>query len=259
MIRIVAAVAIFCAGLFIAAQAQDTCIGCGVTGMFKPSGGTGWCGLVPVQGSLVNCWPFDTAHSSSATVQDVTGGKNATMSNFSLVGSGPSTNLNNAGSFNGTSSIGTTTLANLPTSAFTLNIWLNPNSGGGGGNRPLANCHPASNSEGFELLAGGSGNQATLYIGNGTLNVQAVTGGSLTAGSWSMVTFAYNGATLTPYLNASAGTPGALTGPLVNCSTDVAFGYDPAYSGDYYNGYIAGVAFWNTALTGAQITTLHGL
>lgn len=39
MIRVIPAVAIFCAGLFIAAQAQDTCIGCGVTGMYKASGG----------------------------------------------------------------------------------------------------------------------------------------------------------------------------------------------------------------------------
>ena len=51
----------------------------------------------------INCWPFDAAHTTTSVATDVVGGKNATLSNVTLLGSGPTTNLNNAGVFNGIS------------------------------------------------------------------------------------------------------------------------------------------------------------
>lgn len=57
MRALIAAVAIFCAGLFITAQAQDTCIGCGIYGMYKSAASCG--GSTPTidthgQGSTVS-------------------------------------------------------------------------------------------------------------------------------------------------------------------------------------------------------------
>jgi hypothetical protein len=67
-------------------------IGGGVWGDAKPASGvTGWCSKIP-QSGLVNCWPFDSTYTTSSTATDPIGGKNATLTNVTLNGSGPSTN-----------------------------------------------------------------------------------------------------------------------------------------------------------------------
>jgi hypothetical protein len=226
----------------------------GVGGAGDPAGGgggSGWCSKIP-QSGLVHCWPFDTANTSGSTATDTVGAKNATLTSVTLNGSGPSTNLNNAGVFNGTSSTGTTTLANVPTAAFSIVTWVKPTATGTGG-RYMANCHTDSDNNGFQLE-----NSSTWVadIGNGTTFAADSTNTSSTA--WGMVTWTYNGTTITAYLNAAAQNTSTLTGPLTGCATNIAFGFNPAYSGDFFGGLIAGVAIYNRALSSSEVTTING-
>ena len=221
-------------------------------------GGTGWCGLVPVQGSLVNCWPIDTAHTTSSLATDVTGGKNATLTNITLNGSGPSTNLNNAVNCNGTSSTALSTLANLPTSAFTISFWVNPAASGSNVD-PFANgCPDCGGNTGFRVVATSAGPTYSLKAGNGVVTASVAQSGA-TVGSWFMQTWTWNGATITPYQNGTAGTGSAFVGTLSAGSANVGFCYNPSFPGDFVNTLMSGIAIWNTALTSGQVTTLAGL
>lgn len=218
---------------------------------------SGWCALIPQTG-LANCWSFDTAHTTSSTATDSVGGQNATLNNVILNGSGPSTNLNNSAQFNGTSSTGPTTLVNLPTTAFSLVIHLDPSTLTGNP-RPVANCHTDADNNGFQmLLASGF---AYINIGNGTTFAQVNTPSALTVSAWNMVTYTWDGSTLTPYLGATAGGTSAFTGPIAytTCTTDFTFGWNPSYMNDLYSGGIAGVAVYTRAVTSGEVTTINGL
>ena len=246
-------IAILCAGMIAWAQVPMTGAGLGIP-VASGGGVTGWCGAIPQTG-LVNCWPFDSTYTTTSVATDPIGGKSATLTNVTLNGSGPSSNLNNAGVFNGTSSNGVTTLVNVPTATFSLVIWLNSplvlN------NRPIANCHTDSDNNGIKLTYFGSG-EFLFYIGNGTSNKAAVSN-VVTANTWNMFTWTYDGTTLTNYTGTSVGGTNTMAGPLTNCVTDIAFGYNPAYSGDWYSGKIAGVAIYNTSLSSGQVATINGL
>jgi hypothetical protein len=256
------AVLLFCAGLFCLAQAPSRAAGW--LPLVKGSGGTEWCGLIPAQGNLLNCWPYDTAHSTSSTVTDVTGGKNASMSNFSLNGSGPtgSPNLNNAGSFNGSSTIGTTSLPGLPlTGPYTLAMWIKT-AGTSGFPVPMTNdANTTASNNGFQVrLNTGSTSAPDLFTGYGSgFNTVGYNGGNYTAGSWNLLVWTFDGSTtMIPYVNATSNGSFTINGSFTSGSTNVTFGYAPGYGG-YYNGLLAGVGIWNVVLTSTQITTLNGL
>jgi hypothetical protein len=49
------------------------------------------------------------------------------------------------------------------------------------------------------------------------------------------------------------------TGPIGTPTNNIRFGYDPAYSGDFYQGLIAGVVIYTRALTSGEVSTTNGL
>lgn len=236
-----------------------------LTGAGKQSSGgggvTGWCSLIQ-QSGLTNCWPWDSTYTTTGTAQDPIGGKNATLTSVTLNGSGPGTHLNNAGVFNGTTShgdtTGTTTL--LTGSTWTLVMWTNFNIAGASGNRLMANDHTDSDHNGFQV-AKGSSNCVSSDIGNGTTDNGTTTASNCPATTaWHCLAWTYSGGTLTPYLDGTAGTTAALTGPVTSGSNSMSFGFNPSYSGDFYNGMLAGVAIYgSTALTSGQVSTLCGI
>jgi hypothetical protein len=236
------------------AYGQTNIIGGGVWGDVKRSAGvSGWCGLIP-QSGLVNCWPYDTAHTTSGTATDVIGSKNSTQTNVTLNGSGPSTNLNNAIVCNGTSSRGDTALANLPTAAFSLVMWVNTSTTANG--RIIANDHTDNDNNGFEVNV--STSNTVLYLGNGTTAVPTGTGG-FSAATWTMITYTYDGTTVRAYVNATTGGTASFTGPVSAGTNNVSFCVNPSYNGDWYPGMIAGVAIFNRALSAGEVTTINGL
>jgi hypothetical protein len=216
-------------------------------------GVTGWCSLIP-QGGLVNCWPFDSTYTTTSTATDPIGGKNATLTNVTLNGSGPSTNLNNAAVCNGTSSHGDTALSNLPTTAFSLVVWVNR--AGAIGNRIMADDHTDSDFKGFQVRD--NGGTVFLDTGNGTTTT-ATDSNAITTNTWTMLTWTYSGTTVTPYTNTTAGTAGSFTGPIAAPTNNTSFCFNPAYSGDFYAGKLAGVAIYNRPLTSGEVATINGL
>lgn len=262
---ILLSLALFCLGGFLVAHAQETVIGSGVYGTFKSSGGlTGWCSLVPAQANLTHCWPWDSTYTTSSTAQDPVGGSNATLTSVTLAGSGPSIHLNNSGVFNGTSSIGATSLAQgLTGTTWTLNIWTMITTNVTGNQRAMANCCPACGgpADGWEFEQPPYNGTGVIDLGNGTNDVSVAVGVAPTVSTWYMYTITYSNGAVTTYLNGSSNSSGTLTGggSLGACSFNVAFGYNPSFSGGYFPGNLAGVAMWNTVLSGPQIATLHGL
>lgn len=224
------------------------------------SGGvTGWCGAIPQTG-LVNCWPFDSTYTTSGTATDPVGGKNATLTNVTLNGSGPSANLNNSGAFNGLTSEGDTTLTGPPGSAFSIVIWINPQTAISGAARAMSNCHTDSDNNGFQIIPQAAPSDIVLNAGNGSTHTGGSYGQNLAIGTWEMLTATYDGTNIKQYNGATNFSTTAFTGPMTTCATNVTFGRDPAFGGvDFFEGLIAGVAIYNIALTSGQVTTINGL
>src|ERR1700688_377455 len=130
---------------------------------------SGWASLIPQTG-LVAAWPFDTANLTSGTATETVAGANATLTAVTLNGSGPNSLLNNAGIFNGTTSHGDTTLANIPTTLFTITFWVNANASMASGSRIIANDHTDADSKGFQIKADDTTVAWSVGIGNGTIN-----------------------------------------------------------------------------------------
>jgi hypothetical protein len=193
-----------------------------------------------------------TPRQSVAT--DPIGEKNATLTAVTLNGSGSTTHLNNAGVFNGTSSTGITTLAGPSTATFTISFWLSQTAFTGG--RSIANSHTDADNNGFQFL--GAGGFQVGDFGNGSSKT-TVNFGAPTTSAWHMFTITYDGVNLLGYVDGVAGSPTAFTGPMTNGVANLAFGFNPAYSGDFWAGMMAGVAIWNRALTSGEVASIAAL
>lgn len=255
---------------FKSAHAQLSLTGAG-RGTPGGSAGDTWCNLVNAVIPLTHCIPFDNASTtfcptnssgaSCGTANDVIGAKNASLQNVVALGSGPSTNLNNAGIFNSANTtLGAFTVNSLlPSSGpFTLIMYLQvPNSNG---NRMFANDNTDSDNAGFQVWMPGDATVG-LEIGNGTTKCAASKGGGQTTTAFAMDSFTYDGSTtLTPYVGSTAGstTPCTITSISAGSATDAAIGYNPAYGADYFTGYIGAIAISATAATSGNISTING-
>jgi hypothetical protein len=230
-----------------------------------PTGGggvTGWASLIP-QSGLLHAWPFDNTYSTTSTVSDPIGSSNASMSNFTLQGSGPTTHLNNAGLFNGTSSIGVCSGSLLTSEPFTLNAWVWAISTAVNAIL-LGNTVDASNN-GVSITSF-FGNFAQAQAGNGTTNASATQsdGGTNWNGNaaWNMITFTWDGTTLWNYPNGNASTnlffSTALAGPMGAPTLNWTFGAD-ATGANFLDGKLAGVAIWNRVLSSTEIAAVFAL
>jgi hypothetical protein len=202
----------------------------------------------------VAAWPFDTTYTTTSVATDPIGEKNATLTAVTLNGSGSTTHLNNAGVFNGTSSTGITTLAGPSTATFTISFWLSQTAFTGG--RSIANSHTDADNNGFQFL--GAGGFQVGDFGNGSSKT-TVNFGAPTTSAWHMFTITYDGVNLLGYVDGVAGSPTAFTGPMTNGVANLAFGFNPAYSGDFWAGMMAGVAIWNRALTSGEVASIAAL
>jgi hypothetical protein len=46
---------------------------------------------------------------------------------------------------------------------------------------------------------------------------------------------------------------------MTNGVANLAFGFNPAYSGDFWAGMMTGVAIWNRALTSGEVASIAAL
>ena len=164
-----------------------------------------------------------------------------------------------------------------PGSQLTVEAWFNAKSSSFSNNpRIVANDHTDVDYHGFQLQLNGNGScpgsslkgfgTGFFDVGNGKSQAAACWSYPLTAGTWYFYVGTYNGQSVNAYIDGQlvastpyAGGPVAAPGTesSTNCSNNtnppVSIGYNPCYGGDHFNGNLADVAIYTTALTSAQI------
>jgi hypothetical protein len=159
--------------------------------------------------------------------------------------------------FDGTSGHINTTLN--PTGSISVLTWLNlAGLSQSGDPRIVSNDHTDIDNRGFELFydLAGAGGVPTFYVGNGTGASAAVGPTALPTSGWLMLVGTYDEATIRIYLGGVLVASQAFAGAMAAGNDGIAIGYDPGYSGDYFNGSIAEVAIFGYALSAAQVRGL---
>ena len=170
-----------------------------------------------------------------------------------------------------------------PGSQLTVEAWFNAKSPSFSNNpRIVANDHTDVDYHGFQLQLNGTGScpgsslkgfgTGFFDVGNGKSQAAACWKYPLTAGTWYFYVGTYNGQSVNAYIDGqlvastpyaegpstpNAGGPVAAPETESTCSNNtnppVSIGYNPCYGTDHFNGNLADVAIYTTALTSAQI------
>ena len=212
-------------------------------------------------------WPLSDASGSgtAANVASTGGALNGTAHNVTFGGAGP-LGQQTAGSFNG-SSTGNVSYIGLPagnpnleiTSAFTLEAWVNLSSSPNALNTIYAQPRSADGT-GIAFSVNGS-DQLGLYMNDTATNISYFSPtATVTSGQWDMVAATYDGSTNTINLYVNGILEGSDTISPLNLSNIYAAGIAPSIGREFsspdfrsYDGSLADVAVFNTALTSAQI------
>lgn len=199
----------------------------------------------------------DTAGATSAA--DSSGGgftaaaTSVTFGNNSQVAAGDTT-----ASFGGASSL---LSAYNPSvlAAVTVEAWVNLNGNAPSGNpRIIANSHTDVDNKGFQLMLSG-GNTPQVHFGNGSASGNVLSGTAIPGTGWVYLAATWDGTTITLYVNGVSVGTAALAGTLpAGIASGTGIGYNPAYNGDYFTGFIAQCAISEYVLTAAQIAQKYG-
>jgi hypothetical protein len=105
--------------------------------------------------------------------------------------------------------------------------------------------------------SGGSGRLGVIVVATGG-NPSFATGSfNLPIGSWFHVAFTYDSTNgIISYINGSAGDTAAANGTLNGTPIATSIGYDGVGGRGHWNGNMADIAIWNTALSSGQISSL---
>ncbi len=147
-------------------------------------------------------------------------------------------------------------LANTP---FTIEFWAMPSSSDND-DAPVSNRVATGNRSGWVFFqrAAATGWNFRMYNGNGSEVGLQLTGGTSTIGAWSHVVATWDGATPKLYVNgADTSAPLIVTGAggYVQNPSGVNFSVGANFDGSSpYQGRVDETAFYNTALTPAQIS-----
>lgn len=129
--------------------------------------------------------------------------------------------------------------------------------------RIIANAHTDSDKTGVQIWLGNvSGAVATLHaaVGIGTNYAEAQYTMGWNTSVWHYIAFTYDGTYPRLYIdNVLQSTGGANAGTIAASASGkpVSLGYNPATAGDYAPVTLADVAFFTTALSPTQITTIY--
>lgn len=229
---------------------------------WAPSGPSGWAGLIR-QSGLIHAWPCDTANTTTSLAKDVVGGKDATLYNCTLNGSGPSSNLNNAVNFaRSSSAYGDTGLSVLPTTAFSIVAWVYIASNTGY-MRMFSTGDVGSNSKGVSLeYEDGTNHKGIWRIGNGTTNTAVNTEtNDVPVGTWVMLTVTFDGTNVRIYTNGSHDPPwpGTIAGPMSLSGNNLLFGNTPGGPNDFLDGKLTGMAMWDVAISATDVSDIFAI
>ncbi len=78
---------------------------------------------------------------------------------------------------------------------------------------------------------------------------------------WYDVAGTWDGTTVLAYSNGRNDSPfgqeGTGSGAIAGSAVNIGIGYNPAYNGDFFNGLIQDVMFWNRTLSQAELFELY--
>ena len=138
-----------------------------------------------------------------------------------------------------------TGMANNPSGNFTISAWINPDSISDGA---------IYSGNAFELMLRPESNKLKMHVG-GASNTE-VTTADLTVGVWQHVCGTWDGSNAKLYVNGSL-EPSSTNGTLSNPSSGTTqIGKYSLGSQNYYNGKMANVAIYSSALTQSQVQEL---
>lgn len=143
-----------------------------------------------------------------------------------------------------------------PAGPFAVEAWLQPNSQASNSQdwrSPFASLGTGGPAGGWNFYHGPDDLWHVLLWGNG-LNYSLIdTNHAIIANHWYHVVFNYDGTNFTLYVNGALGASGAWSGFARNSNSTVCFGRRNDTSWNPFSGTIDDVAFYNKALTPAQI------
>lgn len=143
--------------------------------------------------------------------------------------------------------------------ALTVAAFVKPGSGVSGSPRVVANDRTSSTGTGFELIlgtSGGSVSSGAFTVGLPGGAVSASWTASMSSDAWHLVVGAYDGSTVTVYLDGQPVGSAPGSGSVTAGVAPVSMGYDPVQSSDLFDGLMADVAVVPAALTAAQVATI---
>lgn len=142
---------------------------------------------------------------------------------------------------------------------FTIQTWVNPESGGDGNQRFNQNIFTSGSGDWFSMTAftsAASGISFDINIGGTSIGINS--GTTLTKGVWAHLVVQYNGTAITLYEN------GVLVDSGVGAWNNAAFVTTrPIFFGgkldgtEDYSGKLDEIAFWNRTLSAAEVTQLY--
>jgi len=146
--------------------------------------------------------------------------------------------------------------AGLTGASFSVSFFVKSATATPGNGRFVANGHTDTADQGFQVYLSAA-NTFRLDVRNtGLVSATNTTAfGSGTLVHVVGVVDNVNNRTLI-YVNGTAGAAGPYQ-PMSAAPFQTAIGYNPAYAGDYVNGTISEVSFYNYALTAANVTALY--
>lgn len=145
------------------------------------------------------------------------------------------------------------------TSPFSIEFWVNPATDvtDNSGPAPVFNRVSTGNRSGWTFFqrSAAQGWNFAMYNGTGSTVGLQLTGGTYTPGSWSQVVAVYDGNTPSLYVNG-VNTGATVSGTGYNPSSSAIFSVGSYETGaNPFTGGLDEVAFYNKALTPAQILT----
>ncbi|MBI3210934.1 MAG: LamG domain-containing protein, partial [Candidatus Solibacter usitatus] len=223
------------------------------------TGGGGGSACVAPATNLVSWWSGD------GNANDLTGGNNGTALGGLTYTTGK---VGQAFQINGSTSyvsIGNPT--NLrPTSALTMNAWINPAVAPTGSNLmaiitkwgQTAGTTPDADSFGMWLQQNGTSLSvyAAVHLSGGTNEPRAL-GGNVPLNAWSHVAMTFDGSNVIAYVNGQLVNTFPAAGSIISSSRNVLIGREDSSLPRAFNGAIDEVQMLNRALTAAEIQAIY--
>jgi hypothetical protein len=196
---------------------------------------------------LVSWWPGD------GNAQDIIGPNDGTLQGGTAFAPGI---VEEAFSFDGTNDYVSVAdnPALDPTSAITVEVWINPSSHVGSFDPIVKKAGEGlDQSHGYALEFLGNDVVFWVYLSGGAA-WQASTSAFVPFGTWTHVAGVYDGSAIRLYVNgALAGSPTFVAGSIVRSKNPLNIGRDPANPDRLYHGLIDEVSLYNRALTADEI------